>query len=131
MRFLACVFLVMTVLAGPALGQERVYDAFVTRVIDGDTFVARIDFGDRTEVERVRMADIDAPEVRGEEREAGLRSSRFLRDLIEREWVVLIVHTYSDGRPKRGKYRRLIARVFLGEEDVGALMVAEGLAEYY
>src|SRR5580700_2412398 len=47
-----------------ALSDTRVYAAYVVRIIDGDTFVARMRTGPGGEVEtRVRLRSIDAAEL--------------------------------------------------------------------
>ena len=50
------------------------YKAFISAAYDGDTVTADIDLGLKTFVkgEKLRLNRINTPEVRGEEREAGL-----------------------------------------------------------
>ena len=61
------------------------YKAVVRSVYDGDTCTVDIDLGLGTWVhgEKLRLYRINAPEVRGVEREAGLRSRDFLRGQID------------------------------------------------
>ena len=48
------------------------YKAFVKKVVDGDTIDVIIDLGFKTTVEiRCRLNGIDAPEIRGAQKEAG------------------------------------------------------------
>lgn len=55
------------------------YDAVVTNIVDGDTVDMEISLGfSLTIKERIRLAGIDAPEVRGEEREKGLEKRIWL-----------------------------------------------------
>lgn len=85
------------------------YKAEVIKAYDADTVTLRIDLGlDTFREESVRLARIDAPEVRGEEREAGLISRDALREKIVSKEV--LIRTYKD---KTGKYGRFIVEIFL------------------
>lgn len=102
------------------------YRAKLVRVIDGDTIVVDRDkgFGDWALGEHTRLADINAPEPKGDTREAGLAATRYLRDLMAQrvsEWVYL-----RTKKAKRGKYGRFVARVFIETED-GLVDVCERL----
>ena len=78
----------------------------VTKVIDGDTF--------ETDKRKnpVRLADVDTPE-KGQRGAPQAREK--LRDLIEGEEVA--IETVA-----RDKYRRSVARVYLGRESVNKKM---------
>ncbi|MCB0287156.1 MAG: nuclease, partial [Calditrichaeota bacterium] len=60
------------------------YQAIVTSVYDGDTCTVDIDLGFSMWIkgEKLRLFRINAPEIRGAEREKGLVSRDFLRELI-------------------------------------------------
>lgn len=108
------------------------YKATVTSVHDGDTCTADIDLGLGVWVrgEKIRLARINAPEIHGEGREAGIRSRDFLRDRIGGREVV--VQTIKD---KREKYGRYLAEILSEDENgnpanINDLLVAEGHAAY-
>lgn len=106
------------------------YNAFITKVYDGDTVTARIDLGFNVCItEKLRLGRINAPEVRGEEREQGLITRDWLRALILNKDVV--IKTYKD---KKGKYGRYIADIYVdsgdGLKNVNDWLVTEGLAKY-
>ena len=82
----------------------------VLRVIDGDTFTIHYD-GEET---RVRIADIDAPEIFGKAEPGGPESKAALEKLIAGRSVRL-----EFGDHKRDHYGRLLARVFVGDFEVG------------
>ena len=107
--------------------QHYVYHALVTEVYDGDTVTVDIDLGLNVWVrkEKLRLHRINAPEVRGEERERGLASRDWLRAQILGSTVV--IETLQD---KKGKYGRYLAEVWLGELNINDALVSEGLAEY-
>lgn len=97
------------------------YKAEVVGVYDGDTIRCNIDlgFGVWLYDQRIRLRGIDAPEVRGPEREEGLRTRDWLRAKVE-------LQTYKD---KQGKYGRWIADVFIGGQCINELLVHLALAE--
>ena len=108
------------------------YKAVVNSVYDGDTCRVNIDLGLKTWVmdEPVRLVRIDAPELRGLEREQGLLARDFLRALIEEKEVFL--QTVKDRREKYGRY---LADIWLQQADgswlnVNDHMVANGHAVY-
>jgi endonuclease YncB( thermonuclease family) len=111
------------VLPGPVTAR-------VLRVHDGDTLVvrARIWVGQELEI-KVRLAGIDAPELRGRcpaERVLARRARDFLRNRIGAGPVRLNLIQY-------GKYAgRVLARVETDDgEDLAAMLIAAGLARPY
>jgi micrococcal nuclease len=119
--------------AFPAHAAERMagpVEAEVVRVVDGDTLVARarIWLGQTIET-HVRLAGIDAPELRGKclsEKER----ARAARDALARlvgEGPVMLADIESD---KFGG--RVLARVRTSQsQDVATAMIAEGYARAY
>tara|TARA_R110002073_G_scaffold76548_1_gene185815 strand:+ start:1468 stop:1827 length:360 start_codon:yes stop_codon:yes gene_type:complete len=87
------------------------------RVIDGDT----VQIGE----ERIRLIDIDTPELRGAdcdaERLLGQRAAERLAALLQGRDIV-IERTGTD------VYGRTLARLRVDGRDAGALLVAEGYA---
>lgn len=109
------------------------YRATIVDVYDGDTVKADIDlgFGIVKRRETFRLAAINAPEVRGESREAGLVARDALRRKILHAEVELSTMKTRRGSDKRGKYGRYIATVHLGAENVNLWMVSNGFATAY
>ncbi|RLD16993.1 nuclease [candidate division KSB1 bacterium] len=109
------------------------YRAVVTKVYDGDTCTVDIDLGLNTWLrnERIRLARINAPEIRGEDRDEGIRSRDFLRALIDGKEIVL--QTIKD---RKGKYGRFLGEIWLVSDDdrkwlnVNDVLVEKGFAEY-
>jgi len=97
----------------------------VHEVIDGDTIEIRTPAG---ELERVRLKGIDAPELARGGKPAGYfasESKRYLRDRIDARQVVL----QFDGTDLRDRYGRLLAFVYLTENDnINMAMVQNGYA---
>jgi micrococcal nuclease len=108
------------------------YKALVLSVYDGDTCTVDIDLGLKAWIknEKLRLLRINAPELRGEDREAGILSRDFLRSLIDGKEI--FIQTSKD---KQGKYGRYLAEIFLKDENgkwvnVNDLMVEKGYAVY-
>jgi endonuclease YncB( thermonuclease family) len=108
------------------------YEAVVKSVYDGDTCTVDIDLGLGTWVhgEKLRLYRINAPEMRGSEKEKGTKSRDFLRSKIDGKEIV--IKTVKD---KKGKYGRYLADIFLASDEgkwinINDLMVAEGFAVY-
>ena len=94
---------------------EYKYRAKVMRIYDADTIFLDIDLGCGVHItgnngkgEGVRLARIDAWEVRGGERDKGLVARDFVRDEFPAGADVVIETTLD----KTGKYGRLIAEVW-------------------
>jgi micrococcal nuclease len=86
------------------------YKAKIISVYDGDTCRADIDLGLGLWMhnEKLRLLRIDAPELRGKNREAGLAARDFLRALVLDKEV--FIQTKKD---RRGKYGRYLAELWL------------------
>lgn len=91
---------------------------------DGDTITLTVDLGYRISVEeRVRLIGIDTPELRGDERAAGLAAKDFVFDWMYRnqawnadndpsvlpEWPLLLRSS------KAGKYGRWLGEIWSGQ----------------
>lgn len=106
------------------------YQAHVVTVIDGDTVEARVQVWMGHEVlTRVRLKDIDAPELRGacaSERDQAQASRDRLAGLVGGRSVVL-----TDIRPDK-YFGRVIARIISPDGvDAGGALLAGGLARPY
>lgn len=93
----------------------------VTRVIDGDTVVLEIG----GEPQSTRLLGVDTPEVRGSEPYAA-EATAFTRQLLEGRRVRL-----EYGYTGYDIYGRLLAHVFVDDQDVSLLLAEAGLAKLY
>lgn len=91
---------------------------------DGDTCTVDADLGFNVVLNnvKIRLARIDAPEIRGPSKEEGRRSKKCLLDLLKNPLTMK-----SAGK---GKYGRWIAELFSGGRNISDLMVDGGCAEY-
>jgi micrococcal nuclease len=106
------------------------YKAKITAVYDGDTVTALVDLGFKVNFTmKLRLLGIDTPELRGEEREEGLKVRDYVRELILNKDV--IIKTYRD---KQGKYGRYLAEIFMEEDSTISLnqsLLDKGMATPY
>ncbi|MGZ8284412.1 MAG: thermonuclease family protein [Allosphingosinicella sp.] len=104
----------------PARGSRPVRGDRSVRVIDGDTFVHA--------GTRIRIADIDTPEVQGRcpaESALAARATRRLDGLLAEGAFEL--HSLPGGRD-RDRYGRRLRIVTQGGRSIGDVLVEEGLA---
>jgi micrococcal nuclease len=106
------------------------YRANVTKVYDGDTITADIDlgFGIILTDQKIRLIGIDTPELRGEEREEGLRVRDNVREMILKKKV-----TVKTEKDKSGKYGRWLAEIYIDgkTESLNQILLNEGMAKPY
>ena len=98
------------------------YTAYVTQIIDGDTFKAVVDLGfDIATVQTLRLGGLDAPEIESRE---GREAKAFLeKRLTETSAPVLIKTAKSD------KYDRYLVDVFVDGRSVNQELLDKNLAE--
>ena len=110
------------------------YKAKILSVYDGDgSFDAIIDLGMKITMERkIRLAGVDTPEMRGEQKIAGKIVRDFVRSLILNKEVTIKTH-----KDESGKYGRLLADIEIEPisihtvSDLGRLLVLMGHAKPY
>ena len=102
------------------------YKALVTKVYDGDTITVDIDlgFGVCLKGQKIRLLGIDTPEIRGDEREEGLKSRDVLRGQIINKWVLI-----KTSKDKKGKYGRWLGEVWLDDLCMNEWLLTEGYAK--
>ena len=104
------------------------YSALVTNVYDGDTVTADIDlgFGALLTKQKLRLSGVRAPEIRGEQRPAGLIVRDALREKIDNEWVILETDGFS-----KGKYGRWLVTIYSDGLCINDWLIESGLAIKY
>jgi len=103
------------------------YRARLVSVYDGDTMRVDLDLGMgiwRNNI-ALRLFGIDTPELRGDDREAGLRARDAVRDAVG-DGASVIIQTHRDAT---GKYGRLLATVWIPEEPHGYFNLNKWLLE--
>lgn len=103
----------------------------VEKVFDGDTIEVRLENG---KFESVRFWGIDAPESYikryGYTEFMGNEAKRFTQNLLTGKEVLLKTFAHGDDF-LRDKYRRMLAFVYCGSDDISSLLLSKGLAKVY
>ena len=109
--------------------EAYLYRAKVLRVVDGDTVELQINMGfDIFCKQTFRLYSINAPEMKGEEKEKGKEAKAFLESMIKGKDI--LVRTYYD---KKGTFRRYLAYIYSYDDKIciNDEMVKHGHAEKY
>jgi len=116
---------------GPPECHEWKFPLRSCRVYDGDTLmdmVLDLGFGITIKVSG-RLDGINAPEVRGVEKEQGVVSRDWLRSrMMDAENVVIV--TRPSGDRQQGKYGRWLITVVADGHDLNEMMVQKKLARW-
>ena len=94
------------------------YGAYITKVVDGDTFKALVDCGFSIQFTNTfRVYGLDTPETfrpsNEAEREHGKQATATARDLLLHTYRYITTH-----RGRQGKYGRYLADVLIPLEDI-------------
>ncbi len=119
--FVVLAVLAALLLAVPVASSRPARTHAVARVVDGDTLV--LGGG-----QRVRLVQIDAPEVRGDECYSRAARSMLARLLPPGTRVTLELDPRLD---RRGRYGRTLAYAWKGRENVNVTLVARGAASVW
>jgi micrococcal nuclease len=100
------------------------YKAKVLRWVDGDTLLCLIDLGFYThKEERIRLARIDAPELRGPEKEECKRIQQLLSQRYPQGTFITLESK------KRDNYGRFIGELYYHEQSINQWMIDQKLAK--
>lgn len=104
------------------------YNVIVTDVYDGDTITCDIYLGlDITLTnQKIRLYGINAPEVRGDNKEKGYQVRDYLKELILNKKIEL--YTLED---KRGKFGRLLGIIIYDNKNINQNLLDSGLCKEY
>ena len=105
------------------------YKAKLHSVYDGDTIRLDIDlgFGVWLNKQTIRLAGIDAPEIRGAEREDGLKAKEALSEMLQKAESISL-RTFRD---KKGKYGRWVGVIYANYLNINEWMVENKYAKTY
>lgn len=107
----------------------NIYAAKITSVYDGDTFTATIKLGFNCLIQnaKIRLYGVDTPEIRGVEKEEGIKIRDIVRDLILNKDVILLYEG-------KGKYGRFLCRVIsdrIKDGDLSSFLLINEYAKPY
>jgi micrococcal nuclease len=108
------------------------YKYKVTRVIDGDTIEGIVELGFDASIKlRVRLADVDTPEIfrpKSEaERSLGLKATKFVENQVLNKQVIL--KTIKDKKGKYGRYIGYIYQNLESDKSLNELLVENKLTK--
>ena len=131
--FLSILFLFFSLFSCEEIAQNNEEKTnhktvFVTKVIDGDTFWAKDNSGDKV---KIRLIGIDAPESRKSQRKDvqyyGKEAKEYLKQLIDNKKVKLEFDV-----DKLDQYKRTLAYVYLENGTfINAHLIENGYAKVY
>jgi len=125
----ACMkhILLILLLSNPPASAYGPYNAEVVRVVDGDTIDVKINtFIDQIQYERLRLDGVDTPELRSSspcERVLAKAAKTFTTDFLVGDVKITVTERGSFGRP--------LAKLTVGERDLGQELLEVGLGRYY
>lgn len=104
----------------------------VVRIVDGDTFIARIDAQDV----RIRLIGVDTPESVHPNKEVehfALEASAFLKELLEGEKVFFIYDQNNSATNHKDRYDRVLAYSYRARDSlfVNAEIIRQGYGHAY
>ena len=89
------------------------YKAKVKEIIDGDTYDLEVDLGFGVKIDkRLRLLDVDTPEVTGELKDFGKFVEQYVADQFAAA-VEITVRTFKDPKKSTDQYGRFLAEVTL------------------
>ena len=102
------------------------YKAKIIRVVDADTLDAEVQLGFHVTARiRFRLGRINAPEIRGKEKERGKEATA---------WLTAKLNQYPDSvviqSSKTGKFGRWLGEIFANGENLNDALVKAGHAVY-
>lgn len=104
----------------------------IKNIYDGDTMIVLIDLGFGVyKTEKIRLAFIDAPELRGEEHDDGILSRDFLRERMQNAIDNKQLITITTLKDRKGKYGRYLGEIFIDGVSINKELVQLGLAAEY
>jgi len=132
------VALVLYTHSGPGRGTDifsehytgkivRFENVTVPEVVDGDTAHMMVN-GHNT---KVRLEGVDTPETRHPEKPVefyGPEASEYTKKRLLNQTVTLEVQVNREGALNKDKYGRLLAVIWLGEENFNLTLIKEGYA---
>lgn len=104
----------------------------IVKVYDADTITVEMELGFQVSITQTfRLWGINAPEMKGESREAGTIARDWLRNTLYTAFETdkpIIIKTRKDTTEKYGRY---LAEIFIDGVNINEQLVTEGFAVEY
>jgi micrococcal nuclease len=133
MKYNFCIFLALCLCSAPSLAKTQYGSVIVTKVIsvyDGDTF--RVDIDSLSPIVGknipVRLEGVDTPEINGKcqyEKDLAIEARDFVRNKLSKAKEIKL------NEIQRGKYFRVVAKVFIDGVSLEKELLDKGLAYKY
>lgn len=104
----------------PELGSY--WPCRIVRCVDGDTVDVEV-----KKIYRIRLEKCWAPEVRGIQKEAGLRAKFYMEKIAKDKSAVVVIPWHNEAKDEL-TLNRFVGRVIVNGTDLGAEMVRKKLA---
>ena len=129
-RLLTLIIITLLFLPFLASALDFLYVAEIERVIDGDTIIADLSLGLGVVLvsQYIRLYGIDAWEIRGEEREKGLKVKEYLEERLSKGKIEIEIRP-EWGQNGKGKYGRWLGVIYVDGVNVNIELVEKGHAE--
>ncbi len=126
------VIILLSIFTCPQKSGIATEDYPVVRVVDGDTFIAKIDGEDQ----RIRLIGVDTPESVHPNKEVeyfALEASAFLKNMLEGERVFFQYDQNSAATNHKDRYGRILAYAYRSSDSlfVNAEIIRQGYGHAY
>lgn len=113
----------------------HIYSISIKDIYDGDTITCDIDLGFDLILkdQKIRLYGINAPEVKGVERQDGLLSKTKLIKMLgddTKEIKLYTIHTKNSNNPKKEKFGRWLGIIMCDNVNINKKIVELGYARY-
>jgi len=108
-------------------------EAKVIKVYDGDTFTIAAWFNGGFKKFSVRLYGVDCPEMRGLDKDRALDAREFVADLVLNKIIKIDVlnNKKFNGKTMNEKFGRLLAHVWIDDQNLATLLYENGHAVKY
>ena len=134
-RLLTLTIVILLLLPSLVFALDSLYPAEIERVIDGDTIVVDLCLGLNVilDGQYIRFYGIDAWEIRGEEREKGLKAKEYLEGrLDEAERVEIEIRPeWSKNKTGKDSFGRWLGIIYIHGVNINDELMEKGHAEKY
>lgn len=123
---------VLLLFSAPGFALDHLYPAEVERVVDGDTIIVSLSLGLDIVLEHqwIKFYDIDAWELKKEEREKGLQAKEYLEERLSKGRIEIEIRPEWDKNGKE-KYGRWLGIIYVDGVNINVEMMETGHAKKY
>jgi micrococcal nuclease len=124
-RFIAVIYFLTLLFISPVITFAGQYK--VVRVVDGDTIV--VEYGGK--YEKVRLLCVNTPESVHPDEKQNIPMGKVASRYTQKKLIGKYVNLEFEIKRIRGNYGRLLAYVFVDDQNLNLDLVRQGLSPYY